>query len=67
MHITSTSDAGQKFSKARSIPPSRGTLDFRIDLISKTELEFLKKFDSSNPASFKYDYEKGSEPPGFFR
>lgn len=44
MHITSTSDAGQKkISKARSIPPSRGTLDFRIGLISETELELKKK------------------------
>ena len=67
MHITSTSDAGQKISKACSIPPSRGTSDFRIDLISETKPEFKEKFDSSNPASSKHDHAKGSEPPGFFR
>lgn len=58
MHIISTSDAGQKFPRARSLPPSRGTSDFRIDWISETELETLKESDSSNPVSFKYGYGK---------
>lgn len=50
----------RNFLEQVSIPPSRGTSDFRIDWISETELESLKESDSSNPVSFKYDYGKAA-------